>query len=87
MYAIKERCAVTSNDFFTKINPQEFLSHRRQASNIDIPVKTSFIKLNNSNSKKNLLKNQSPKLSVGVFRNKGKIYIIFISLIFIINKN
>ena len=73
MYEIKNRCLVTSNDFYKKINHDNFISHRKQNSSYLIPIKDSFAKLPITNSQINLLKNQSPKLSVGVLRNKGKL--------------
>ncbi len=77
MYSIKDKSAVTSFDFFKKKNLENPGYNRKESSKDKKSIKDDFTKLNRTSPNINLLKNQSPKLSVGILRHKGQFLFIY----------
>lgn len=73
MYVIKDRCSVTSENFFKKLDKEKPSSHRDQSLYATNFTKDAHSKLNITNSQLSILKNQSPKLAAGIMRHKSKI--------------
>lgn len=75
MYEIKNKCSVTLNEFFVRKDPGSFKSYTIDSIYSDNPKIASLSKFNKTNDEINLIKYQSPKLSVGVLRHRGNCYL------------